>query len=262
MVDPENARLQQASLKGALSGACDFSNQTLPEPPPPEPWSLLSAWLADAAERRTQPNPNAMSLATVDPDGRPSARIVLCRRLDPVAGFVSFFTNYLSRKGVAIQHLGFATACFHWDHLDRQARVEGPVVRAPAADSDEYFRSRPLMSRVAAWASRQSQPLASRAELLAAHDSAAARFGVPPPEQAPRSAKGDIDPKLAEGISVPRPAHWGGYRLYADRVELWLGHSARLHDRVLWTRELTPTSAPGSPHPFTAGPWSATRLQP
>lgn len=257
MVDPRHAGSLHA-LGGALSGACEFSNLTLPEPPPPEPFSLLAQWLADAAHQRTQPNPNAFCLATVDPDGRPSARIVLCRGLDQTLGSLSFFTNYLSRKGRAIDHLGYASACFHWDHLDRQARVEGPVVRAPQAESDAYFASRPVMSRVAAWASRQSEPLTDRAALLAAHDRAAERFGVP--ADAPRTAKGDIDPALAARISVPRPPHWGGFRLIADRVELWLGHSARLHDRVLWTRALSPSSADAPPAP--AGPWSATRLQP
>jgi pyridoxamine 5'-phosphate oxidase len=129
-------------------------------------------------------------------------------------------------------------------------RIEGPVVPSSASESDAYFASRPWQSRIGAWASQQSTSVPSRAALAAAVDRAARRFGVPSPMQ---SADDCADP----GIPIPRPPHWGGYQLWAEAVELWVDGAARLHDRARWTRILEP-SATG----FTAGSWSAMRLQP
>jgi pyridoxamine 5'-phosphate oxidase len=134
--------------------------------------------------------------------------------------------------------------------LHRQVRVEGPVVVAPAADSDAYFASRPWQSRVGAWASEQSAPVASREALEKAVASTAARFDVPDPGHATDEAHPEF--------VIPRPAHWGGYRLWADSVELWVEGEGRIHDRARWTRELTP-QADGF---FGVGPWNVTRLQP
>ncbi|MBL0928211.1 MAG: pyridoxamine 5'-phosphate oxidase [Phycisphaerales bacterium] len=220
-------------------------NEVFPDVLPNDPFPIFRAWYNRAHADRTQPNPSAMTVATVDPDGRPSARIVLCRGIgDP--GYVVFFTNRLSRKGRALQANPRAAIIFHWDHADRQVRIEGPVVQSPDDESDQYFFSRHPASRLGAWASDQSRPIASRDDLLAKVMDTMRRFNV------------DLD--SADEVSVPRPPHWGGYRVWAESVELWIGSPVRVHERALWTRTLTPT--PGQTHAFAAGPWSATRLQP
>ena len=219
--------------------------ESLPEPLPADPFPLFASWFHDAHTQQSQPNPNAFTLATVDPDGRPSARILLCKAIDPGAGFIEFFTNYSGRKGVALDSNPRAAACFFWDALDRQVRIEGLVTRCPDARNDEYFASRPWESRIGAWASDQSKPIASRAGMAAKVTAAMKRFGLDP-DQPP------VGP-----VTIPRPPHWGGYRLYAERVDLWVCGVGRVHDRAAWTRTLTPR-----PPAFAAGPWSATRLQP
>ncbi len=223
-------------------------NDLLPDPLPPEPLSLAQQWLTDAWAAGNQPNPNAMVLATATADGRPSARVVLCKELVPEPGFLTFFTNYESRKGMEIAANSRAAVVMHWDHVHRQVRVEGTIARAPDGESDAYFRSRPWQRRIGAWASRQSAPLARREDLFDAIRATAARFGTPVP--GPESgAQRDFD--------VPRPPFWGGYRLWADAVELWVEGESRYHERARWTRELA-ASAGG----FAPGPWHATRLQP
>src|SRR5579864_8507641 len=152
--------------------------ELLPEPLPEEPLALVNRWLADSWRLRQQPNPNSMVIATVDPDGRPSARVVLCKEIVPEPGYLVFFTNYLSRKGRQLARNPRAAAVIHWDALHRQVRVEGPVVQAPAADSDAYFASRPWQSRIGAWASEQSAPVASREALQKAVAATARRFGA------------------------------------------------------------------------------------
>ncbi len=228
--------------------------ELLPDPLPAEPLVVVNGWLAESWKLRQQPNPNAMVVATVDPDGQPSARVVLCKEIVPQPGYLVFYTNYLSRKGRQLTQNPRAAAVMHWDALHRQVRVEGPVVKTPEADSDAYFASRAWQSRLSAWASQQSEPIGSRKELQSAVTEAAKRFGAPAPEG------GTADATAGEGqtIVVPRPAHWGGYRLWADSVELWVEGDARIHDRARWTRSLT-MQADGS---VGAGPWTATRLQP
>ena len=221
--------------------------ELLPDPLPAQPLETANRWLADSWRLRQQPNPNAMVIATVDPDGQPSARVVLCKDIVPEPGYLVFYTNYLSRKGRQLAENPRAAAVIHWDALHRQVRVEGPVVKAPQTDSDDYFASRPWQSRLGAWASAQSEPIGSREELQAAVADAAKRFGTPPPE-----TTGDGN------VVVPRPPHWGGYRLWAESVELWVEGEARIHDRARWTRSLT-RRADGMMDP---GPWTSTRLQP
>jgi pyridoxamine 5'-phosphate oxidase len=217
--------------------------ELLPEPLPAEPLVVAADWLAQAWRERRQPNPNAMVLATSTRDGFPSARVVLCKHIEPVPGFVVFYTNYQSRKGRELAANGRAAVVMHWDHLHRQVRVEGRIVKAPASDSDAYFASRALESRIGAWASQQSEPVTSRAQLLKAVESATERFR-------PK--------KAGDPMSVPRPSHWGGFRLWAESVELWSEGEARIHDRARWTRTLTPRGE----DQFDTGAWSATRLQP
>jgi pyridoxamine 5'-phosphate oxidase len=165
--------------------------------------------------------------------------VVLCKQIVPDPGYVVFYTNYQSRKGTELGTNPRAAIVIHWDHLHRQVRVEGVVARAPAEESDAYFASRPWQSRIGAWASAQSQPVGSRAELRAAVDKAATRFGT------------------AEG-AVPRPPHWGGYRLWADAVELWVEGEARIHDRARWTRRVIDLGEGR----FKSDAWKVTRLQP
>jgi pyridoxamine 5'-phosphate oxidase len=224
--------------------------ELLPEPLPAEPLVVLNQWMAHSWQQRLQPNPNAMVLATSDSDGQLSARVVLCKEIVEQPGYLVFFTNYLSRKGQQLASNGRAAAVIHWDTLHRQVRVEGPVVQAPAADSDAYFASRPWQSRVGAWASEQSKPVASREALRSAVAATARRLGVPDPTHA--SGEGHDE------LVIPRPPHWGGYRLWVDSIELWVEGEGRIHDRARWTRELTPR-ADGF---FGTAPWTSTRLQP
>jgi pyridoxamine 5'-phosphate oxidase len=224
-------------------------NDLLPEPLPAEPMAIAEAWFAAAKAARQQPNPDAMVLATATSTGHPSARIVLCKEFDVAQGRVSFVTNYDSRKGRELAENPRAALVFHWDNAHRQIRVEGIVVKAPAAESDAYFASRNWQRRIGAWASAQSQPLRSRDQLSAAVRAAAERFGAP----YPTTDNVDDEPVVA----IPRPGFWGGYYVWADAVELWVEGAARIHERARWTRSLT-TAGAG----FKAGAWTATRLQP
>jgi pyridoxamine 5'-phosphate oxidase len=235
--------------------------ELLPDPLPAEPLVVVNRWLADSWKHRQQPNPNSMVLATVDAEGRPSARVVLCKEIVPQPGYLVFYTNYLSRKGRELTAAPRAAAVMHWDALHRQVRIEGPVVKAPEADSDAYFASRPWQSRLGAWASAQSEPVASRKELQAALAKAAQRFGTPLPDATSAQAGTDFQ--------VPRPPHWGGFHLWAQSVELWVEGEARIHDRARWQRSLTKQAsqtvgdaARNGELFWDAGPWTATRLQP
>ncbi len=235
----------------ALSGRCTFRGESLPDPLPAGPMGVVLQWIHEAAAAGTQPNPQSATLATVDADGRPSARVVLCRGIDEATGRFVFYTNYESRKGRALEAHPHAALNFHWDHMDRQIRVEGPATRSPPAESDAYFEARPLGNRLGAWASRQSEPLAEQADLMLATYDVMRRFGV----------SIDVDLEHDRAIHVPRPPHWGGFRVWAQRVELWLGDPHRLHDRAAWTRELTPATIDGVSG-FVGGAWSRSRLQP
>ena len=218
-------------------------NDVLPEPLPADPMPLAAAWLAEAQRRAEQPNPHAMVLATVDAQGQPAARVVLCKDIVVDPGYLHFVTNYHSRKGQELAANPRAALVFHWDHAHRQLRIEGLVRQSAPAESDAYFASRPWASQLGAHASAQSEPIASRAALDAKLDAVTQRFGA-----APRLG----------GLRVPRPTHWGGYLLWANAVELWVEGSARFHDRARWTRELS-FDASGR---AAVGPWRGTRLQP
>jgi pyridoxamine 5'-phosphate oxidase len=226
-----------------------FWTETLPHPLPANPLEMAAQWLKQAQADASQPNPNAMVLATVDGSGHPSARVVLCKDIDASRGCIVFYTNYLSRKGAELSGNPRAAAVFHWDHRHRQVRSEGRVEPMTAAENDAYFHSRPWQSQVGAWASQQSQPVQSRAAMAAAVAREAKRFGIP------YDGPGSPEP---EGISVdvPRPPHWGGYRLYADAVELWVEGEFRIHDRARWTRRLPASLTDPSEN------WQVTRLQP
>jgi pyridoxamine 5'-phosphate oxidase len=178
-----------------------------------DPYALFDAWMAEAA--RTEPNdPNAMSLATATPDGRPSVRIVLLKGRDD-RGFV-FYTNKESRKGNELSENPHAALLFFWKELHRQVRVEGKVEHVTAAEADAYFASRHRISRLGAWASEQSRPLPERALLEARLKEVESRY----PDDA-----------------VPRPPYWSGYRVLPERMEFWQDMPFRLHDRTIYTRD-------------------------
>ncbi len=189
-----------------------------------DPFSLFHEWFKEA--KGSEPSdPDAACLATTD-EGRPSARMVLVRRVDS-RGFV-FFTNANSRKGQQLTGNPFAALCYHWKSLERQVRVEGAVEQVDASDSDDYYASRPRGSRIGAWASDQSQPLSSRETLL---------------------QKTAALEKQYEGQDIPRPPHWGGFRIVPSRIEFWQQGEFRLHDRFVFVRG-------------TDGAWSVQRLYP
>lgn len=172
-----------------------------------DPLAQFQLWF-DQALAAQVPEPNAMTLATVSPQGRPSTRVVLIKGFD--ARGIVWYTNYQSRKGQELAHSPMAALQFHWVELERVVRIEGRVEKTSAEESDAYYQSRPLDSRLGAWASPQSQVIASRAELVAAAAKAA----------------------LVHALHPPRPPHWGGYRLLPDAWEFWQGRKSRLHDRL------------------------------
>lgn len=189
-----------------------------------DPFAQFGHWLNEALAAEV-PEPNAMTLATVGADGRPSTRIVLIKDYDE-RGIV-WYTNYESRKGRELAHCPFAALQFHWVELERVVRIEGSVEKVSDAESDTYFASRPLASRIGAWASNQSEPIPGRGTIVAK----AAEYG------------------LKFGLNPPRPPHWGGYRLIPDRWEFWQGRASRLHDRIVYEQN-------GN------GGWGRSRLSP
>jgi pyridoxamine 5'-phosphate oxidase len=193
--------------------------------PPADPLIAFQSWLKEA-EQLDLPNPNAMTLATVDPDGRPSARVVLLKGIDEHGAV--FYTNKNARKGMSLAANPQAALVFFWDELGKQVRIEGAVREVSEEESDAYFASRPRMSQIGAWASKQSEPAKDRTELDSAVEAVEKRFA---------------------GQDVPRPPYWGGFRVALERIEFWQGHPFRLHDRVLYIRDAD-------------GNWSVQRLYP
>jgi pyridoxamine 5'-phosphate oxidase len=191
-----------------------------------EPLALFASWMAEA-EASEPDDPNAMALATVDREGVPNVRMILLKGADE-RGFV-FYTNCESAKGLELASAPRAALLFYWKSLHRQIRIRGPVEPVSAAEADAYFASRSRESRIGAWASSQSRPLASRAKL----EEAVARYSE----------------RFEEG-EVPRPPHWHGYRVTPLEVEFWASRPHRLHDRIVFRR-----SAPSKP-------WVKTRLNP
>jgi pyridoxamine 5'-phosphate oxidase len=222
--------------------------ETLPDPLPADPLELAAGWLAQAKIDAAQPNPNAMVLATVDERGQPSARVVLCKEIAPGTGSIVFYTNYQSRKGRDLEANPRAAVVFHWDHRRRQVRAEGRVAPLTSGESDAYFQSRAWQSRIGAWASRQSEPVESRALLGKSVADTARRFGIA------YGGPGTEEPTDVR-VDVPRPAHWGGYRLTVEAIEFWVEGEFRIHDRARWTR-IGGAAAAGAPA------WTVTRLQP
>ncbi len=192
----------------------------------PEPMAEFGRWFQDASQRSGQRNPNAMTLCTVGADGWPQGRVVLLKGHD-IQGF-QFFSNSRSEKGRALAAHPQAELVFHWDAIGRQVRVRGGIERLEDAGIDAYFASRPRGSQLAAWASQQSEPVASRQTMEERYAKEEARFEVQ---------------------DVKRPPHWWGYRLVPQRVEFWQEAASRFHDRFVYHRE-------------GLGSWSFTRLNP
>jgi pyridoxamine 5'-phosphate oxidase len=195
-----------------------------------DPFDLARAWLAEA-ERSELNDPNAIALATCGPDGLPNVRMVLLKEVEgagPEGGFV-FYTNFESAKGRELEANPQAAFTMHWKSLRRQVRARGSVERVEADKADAYFDSRPYQSRIGAWASAQSRPLSGKAALVAEAALVAARHA----------------------LHVPRPPHWGGFRIRPVEIEFWADGDFRMHDRFRWTRE----------GPLAAD-WTVTRLNP
>ena len=190
----------------------------------PDPFHLFRQWYLKAVDSDIS-DPTIMSLATVGKDGRPSARIVLLKDFNE-AGFV-FYTNYKSRKSIQLDANPWAALVIHWHRLGHQVRIEGRVEKLPEEESDRYFATRPRGSQLGAWASDQSQPVPSRVSLDDALLNAEEEF---------------------RDMEVPRPPHWGGYRLIPDRMEFWVNRDDRMHDRILYEK--------------TENNWRPTRLAP
>jgi pyridoxamine 5'-phosphate oxidase len=240
------------------------------------------AWIKEATASEIQRNPNSMTLATVDADANPSARVVLCKEFVPDPGYLVFYTNYNSKKVQDLEqcakvaavfvpdpgYLVFYTnynskkvqdleqcakvaAVFHWDALGRQIRIEGLAVRSPEAESDAYFASRDWGSQLGAWGSDQSEVLASREDLIAQLRERAGQLGL--------SLSDDLlSLRGTEQPTIERPPHWGGIRFWASAIELWIEGKDRIHDRGAWKRELVRASE----HKFNVTPWVGKRLQP
>jgi pyridoxamine 5'-phosphate oxidase len=190
----------------------------------PDPLAQFRAWLAEAVDHQLM-EPNAMTLATVDPAGQPWSRTVLLKACDE-RGFI-FFTNYEGAKARQLAHESRCALTFWWAAHERQVNVTGRVDKLPRAETESYFNMRPLFSRLGAWASRQSEVIPSREPLERAFAEAQARFGD----------------------NVPAPPHWGGYAVRPETVEFWQGRQSRLHDRLRYTRQ-------------PAGGWKIERLSP
>ncbi|KQY16652.1 pyridoxamine 5'-phosphate oxidase [Massilia sp. Root133] len=189
-----------------------------------DPMDQFTRWFEEALKAEVN-EPNAMSVATVGEDGRPTSRIVLVKQFD-ARGF-TWYTNYDSQKGKQLASKPFAALLFFWSELERQVRIEGRVERTSAEESDKYFNSRPLKSRLSAIASEQSEPIANRAALEEHYEEVARQYGEAP----------------------PRPQHWGGFRLVPERIEFWQGRRSRFHDRIVYMRQ-------------EDGSWTRQRLQP
>lgn len=232
-----------------MSDPC--SARQLPADLPDNPLHWAKAWLDEAVAKNVQRNPNSMTAITVSEDGQPSGRVVLCKSFVPDPGFLVFYTNYHSDKVRDLDANNRIALVFHWDVFGRQVRIEGEAVRSPTEESDAYFASRNWGSQLGAWGSDQSAPIESRAALIAQVGRRAVRLGI-------SATKNLRSVAVADRPVIPRPPHWGGIRVWAQRVELWIEGDDRIHDRARWDRTLENTGGDS----FVTGQWQGIRLQP
>jgi len=210
------------------------------------PLLLLQSWLNEAIKLDLQPNPDTMVIATSNPQGIPNLRMVLCKEINTEEGYVVFYTNYNSVKSLEIKENPKCSALFHWDKLGYQIRIRGEILQSPDEENDAYFASRHLGSQVGAWASNQSNPVEDREALDDQFKKILDRFNLTS-ESITRNEQ-----------KIPRPPHWGGYRLWIEEIEFWLNQKDRLHDRLHFRRAL----AISNEGIETEKKWTVKRLQP
>lgn len=228
-----------------------YITDCLPEALPSDPMHWADAWLAEATQEKVQRNPNSMTMVTVNSAGQPRARVVLCKSFVPDPGYVVMYTNYQSDKCREIEQNSNVFLVFHWDGIGRQIRIGGTAMLSPAAESDEYFATRDVGSQLGAWGSDQSRPIGSRELLVQQIRQRADEHGV--------SLIGEQGTMVAEDNSaISRPPHWGGIRIWASSIELWIEGRDRIHDRARWTRDLTAEAD----ETFSVSAWTGNRLQP
>jgi len=221
---------------------CKILSQSMTQ----NPLLLLQSWLNEAMELDLQPNPDTMAIATSNSQGLPNVRMVLCKEINTEEGYVVFYTNYNSVKSLEIKENPKCSALFHWDKLGYQIRIRGEILQSPDEENDAYFASRHLGSQVGAWASNQSDPVVDRQALDDQFRKILDRFNLTN-ESITRNEQ-----------KIPRPPHWGGYRLWIEEIEFWLNQKDRLHDRLHFRRALT-ISSEGIE---TEKNWTGKRLQP
>ena len=221
---------------------CKMLSQSMTQ----NPLLLLQSWFNEALELDLQPNPDTMVIATSNSQGLPNVRMVLCKEINTEEGYVVFYTNYNSVKSMEIKENPKCSALFHWDKLGYQIRIRGEILQSPDEENDAYFASRHLGSQVGAWASNQSNPVVDRQALDDQFRKILDRFNLTN-ESITRNEK-----------KIPRPPHWGGYRLWIEEIEFWLNQKDRLHDRLHFKRALTISSEDIE----TEKNWTVKRLQP
>jgi pyridoxamine 5'-phosphate oxidase len=210
------------------------------------PVLILKEWMDEVVESKIQPNPNSMSISTIDANNRPNSRMVLCKEINEELGYLVFYTNYQSNKSKEIGVNNECSGLFHWDTFGYQVRVRGIIVKSPEVESDNYFATRDIGSQLSAWASHQSQIVEDRESLDDQFQQAMDKFNLKDSELE------------SSDINIPRPEFWGGYRIWIREIELWLNKKDRFHDRLLFTRKLVATTSgiEASNH------WVIKRLQP
>ena len=202
---------------------CKMLSQSMTQ----NPLLLLQSWFNEALELDLQPNPDTMVIATSNSQGLPNVRMVLCKEINTEEGYVVFYTNYNSVKSMEIKENPKCSALFHWDKLGYQIRIRGEILQSTDKENDAYFASRHLGSQVGAWASNQSNPVEDRQALDDQFRKILDRFNLTS-ESITRNEQ-----------KIPRPPHWGGYRLWIEEIEFWLNQKDRLHDRLHFRRTLT-----------------------